>query len=122
MACAEAHLRGDPDAARAALEEALAVDGETAALLLMRSVLLSSRAEGEGSARADLETVIERWGKTALGALARAWAEQVDAELPPVPFPSAIAPRLSFEAAADPAARVRAAADRFDLRPPDAPR
>jgi hypothetical protein len=122
MACAEAHLCGDPDAAWTALEEALAADGETAPLLLMRSVLLSSRADGERSARADLETVIERWGKTAIGALARAWADDRGEWLPPIPFPSAIAPRLSFEAAADPADRVRAAADRFDLRPPDAPR
>jgi hypothetical protein len=118
LACAEAHLRGDRGAAWAALEEALAVDGESAPLLLMRSVLLAARQGGERSARADLEKVLERWGKTALGALARAWAEGRDAELPPIPFPSAIAPRLAFHAAADAAARVRRAADSFDLAKP----
>ena len=121
LACAEAHLRGDPEAAWAALEEALAVDGESAPLLLMRSVLLSARADGERSARADLETVLERWGNTAIGAVARAWADHRDAELPPIPFPSAIAPRLAFQAAADAAERVRAAADSFDALEPVAP-
>jgi len=118
LACAEAHLRGDPDAAWAALEEALALDGESAPLLLMRSVLLLSRADGERSARADLETVLERWGDTAIGAVARAWTDQADAALPPIPFPSAIAPCLAFQAAADAAERVRPAADSFDLRKP----
>ena len=118
LACAEAHLRGDPEAAWAAVEEALAVDGESAPLLLMRSVLLSARADGERSARADLETVLERWGNTAIGAVARAWAEQRDAELPPIPFPSGIAPRLAFHATADASERVRPAADSFDLRVP----
>jgi len=119
MACAEAHLLGDPDAAWAALEGALAVDGETAPLLLMRSVLLSARADGERSPRADLETILERWGNTPIGALARAWAEGRDAPLPPIPFPSASAPRLAFVAAADASERVRPAAESFDLRPPD---
>jgi hypothetical protein len=125
MACAEAHLRGDPEAAWAALEEALAADGEIAPLLLMRSVLQSARGgcdDSQRSARADLETVLERWGNTAIGALARAWADGRDAELPPIPFPSAIAPRLSFEAVSDADRRVRPAADRFDLLPPAAPR
>ncbi len=121
LACADAHLGGDADAALSALEEAFAVDGETAPLLLMRSVLLRARADGESAARADLETVLERWGDTAVGALARAWSESRDAELPPIPFPSAIAPRLAFHAAADEAARVRAAAESFDLSPPVAP-
>jgi predicted choloylglycine hydrolase len=121
LACAEAHLRGDPEAARAALEEALAVDGESAPLLLMRSVLLGARADGEPSARADLEKILGRFGKTAIGALARAWSEGRDAELPPIPFPSAIAPRLAFHAAAEPAARVRRAAESFDLAKPAVP-
>ena len=44
-----------------------------------------------------------------------------DADLPPIPFPSAIAPRLAFHAAADAAKRVRAAADSFDALEPFAP-
>jgi predicted choloylglycine hydrolase len=121
LACADAHLRGDTEAALSALEEAMAVDGESAPLLLMRSVLLGGRDGEERLARADLETVLERWGDTAVGALARAWVESRDAELPPVPFPSAIAPRLAFHAAADAVARVRAAAESFDLSAPVAP-
>ena len=115
LICADAYLRGDSDAARAALEEALAVDGESAPLLLMRSVLSGARADGERSARADLERVLERWGSTPVGAVARAWAEQRDEDLPPIPFPSAIAPRLGFRAAADSAERVGPAEDSFDL-------
>jgi predicted choloylglycine hydrolase len=125
LACAEAHLRGDPEAAWAALGEALAADGEIAPLLLMRSVLKSARGgcdDSQRSARADLETVLERWGNTAIGAMARAWKDGRDADLPPIPFPSAIAPRLSFEAVSDADARVRPAADRFDLLPPTVPR
>ena len=87
----------------------------------MRSVLRSARADGERFARADLETVLERWGDTAIGALARAWADHRDADLPPIPFPSAIAPRLAFHAAADAAKRVRAAADCFDALEPAVP-
>lgn len=121
LACAEAHLRRDPEAAWAALEEALAVDGESAPLLLMRSVLLPARQGGERSARADLERILERWGETPIGALARAWAEGRDADLAPIPFPSAIAPRLAFHAAADAAARVRRAAESFDLTKPVVP-
>jgi hypothetical protein len=123
MACAEAHLRGEGDSAWAALEEAMAADGETAPLLLMRAVLLAASGpsgDGQRSARVDLERILERWGNTPIGALARAWAEGRDAQLPPIPFPSAIAPRLSFVAAADASARVRPAAESFDLRPPEA--
>jgi hypothetical protein len=121
LVCAEAHLRGDPDAAWAALQEALAADGENAPLLLMRSILLSARADGERPARADLERVLQRWGDTAIGAVARCWAEHRDAELPPIPFPSAIAPRLAFHAAADASARVRPAAESFEALQPVAP-
>jgi hypothetical protein len=121
LACADAHLRGDADAALSGLAEAMAVDGETAPLLLMRYVLLREHADGEGSAWADLETILKRWGDTPLGALARAWLESRDEELPPIPFPSAIAPRLAFHAAADAAARVRTAAESFDLLEPDRP-
>jgi hypothetical protein len=118
LASAEAHLRGDPESAWNALEEALAVDGESAPLLLMRSVLLRARTDGERLARCDLETILQRWGKTPIGALARAWVDRRDADLPPIPFPSAIAPRLALHASADAAKRVRAAADSFDLRQP----
>ena len=59
--------------------------------------------------------------RTVLAALARAWADGRDAELPPIPFPSAIAPRLAFHAAADAAKRVRAAADSFEALEPVAP-
>ena len=56
--------------------------------------------------------------RTVLAALARAWADGRDAELPPIPFPSAIAPRMGFHAAADAAKRVRPAADSFDALQP----
>jgi hypothetical protein len=120
LACAEAYLHGDVDGAWRALAEALAADGETAPLLLMRAAL--RRAGGGGSedeeaARADLRRVVERWGDTAAGAVARAWAVGVGEVAPaassPVPmslpFPSAIAPRLTFHGVADENHRVQRA-------------
>jgi predicted choloylglycine hydrolase len=108
MACAEAYLRGDLDTACARLQEALAAEGETPPLLLMRSVLLRARGDGNRlQAQADVDRVAERWGKTAIGAVARAWGANEEADLPPIPFPSAIAARLSFHAAADAQKRVQ---------------
>jgi hypothetical protein len=108
IACAEAYLGGDLNTAWASLHEALAADGETPPLLLMRSVLLRARGDGERlQAQADVDRVVERWGETAIGAVARAWIANEEADLAPIPFPSAIAPRLSFHAAADAQRRVQ---------------
>jgi hypothetical protein len=108
LVCAEAYLGGDLDTAWAALREALAADGETAPLLLMRSVLLWARGSGNKlQAHADVNRVSERWGGTPIGTVARAWLADEESDLPPIPFPSAIAPRLSFHAAADPQERVQ---------------
>jgi hypothetical protein len=107
--CAEAYLSGDLETAWDSLREALAADGQTPPLLLMRSVLLCARGDGKKlQARADVDRVVERWGETAIGAVARAWANDEAADLPPIPFPSAIAPRLSFHATVDARTRVQA--------------
>jgi len=112
LACAEAFLRGDMARAREALQQAMAADGETAPLLMMRSVLFGEGSQkNESEARADLDRVVRHWGDTAIGAVARAWADGVDADAAAVPFPSAIAPRLAFHATADIGKRVREAAE-----------
>lgn len=104
-AAAGAYLRGEAEEAWVALEEALAADGETAPLLLMRSLLWLARGD-EGQAWADAERVVERWGQTDAGAVARAWTTGQDVDAPPIPFPSAIAAWLHFYAAADTDERV----------------
>lgn len=106
LACAEAYQRGDKQEAWTALMDALAADGETAPLLLMRSVLLHTLGE-KAYAQADAERVVARWGETDVGAVARAWVFERDADVPAIPFPSAIAPRLSFCATAEVGERVR---------------
>jgi predicted choloylglycine hydrolase len=104
-AAAGAYLRGEVEEAWTALEEALAADGETAPLLLMRALLWLARGD-EGQARADAERVVERWGETEAGAVARAWMMDQDIDVPSIPFPSAIAAWLHFHATADADGRV----------------
>jgi hypothetical protein len=102
---AESFLEGDGVAARVALDEALALDGETAPLLLMRAVLDGMAGE-EQKAFQVTRQVAERWDESPPGALARAWlgstldraseASETSGVLtsapPRIPFPSAIGP------------------------------
>jgi len=108
LACADAYLQGDIESARQALARALAIDGETAPLLLMRSVLLRARGDSAQETRV-LKRVAARWGNTPIGAIAGAWLSNKDSEIPPIPFPGAIAPRLSFHAVSDAGRRVQKA-------------
>jgi hypothetical protein len=108
LACADAYLQGDMEGALKALVQALAIDGETAPLLLMRSVLLQARGDTERAAR-DLKRITAQWGRTPIGAMARAWLSQRRSEIPTIPFPGAIAPRIYFHAAADVDKRVQKA-------------
>jgi hypothetical protein len=114
LACADAWSRHDSEGAWIELEKALGTDGETALLVLMRSLLKRERGDADGAQR-DLRFVAERWADTPVGAVARAWAEDQDADLPPIPFPSAIAPRLGLHAIKEIEERVQ----RYDV--PDAP-
>jgi hypothetical protein len=104
LRCGEQFLAGDRGGARLSLDEALALDGETAPLLLMQAVL--DGLEGEEAAAADhLREVQARWGGLPVGALARVWLEGEDRlgqrPLPNerIPFPSAIRPLLHFRPA-----------------------
>jgi hypothetical protein len=106
LACAEEYLQGDIDAAWARLNHALDADGETAPLLTMRAVLRHALGDF-GAYETDLRYLLQRWGETAIGAIAQAWLNHQHAPLPPFPFPSAIAPRLGFYAVADVRQRVR---------------
>ena len=106
LACAKAYLAGETDTAWTALMDALAADGETAPLVMMRSVLLQARGD-ELHAQADVRRVIKRWGETDIGAMARSWAAGANSqgtdvpttsfeELRTLPFPSAIAPWVAL--------------------------
>jgi hypothetical protein len=104
LRCGEQFLTRDCKAARQALEQALALDGQTAPLLLMQALL--DGLEGEGAAAAGcLREVQARWGGSAAGALARAWLEGEGGPGPGplpdvrIPFPSAIRPLLHFRPA-----------------------
>jgi len=108
LACADAYLQGDMESARKALARALAIDGETAPLLLMRSVLLRARGD-TGRATRDLKRITAQWGRTPLGAMARAWLSKRDSGISLIPFPGAIAPRIYFHAVADADRRVQKA-------------
>jgi predicted choloylglycine hydrolase len=108
LACADAYLRGDREGSRKALERATAIDGETAPLLMMRSVLARSISDNDSAVR-DLQRVAARWGTSPTGLMARSWLSNKDFDITPVPFPSAIAPRIYFHGAADPGKRVRKA-------------
>ncbi len=95
LRCAEHFLAGDRATARAALAEALALDGASASgnlgsapLLLMHAVLHGLDGE-EGQAAESLRQVLARWGNSPAGALAKAWLEHGQ-EAPSIPFPSAI--------------------------------
>jgi hypothetical protein len=85
--CAERFVAGDRAGARVALEEALALDGPTAPLLLMQAVLQGLGGE-EGAAIGTVQQVLACWEGTPADALARAWLD--GASSPPIPFPSAI--------------------------------
>ncbi|MBN1813987.1 MAG: hypothetical protein JXA14_19275 [Anaerolineae bacterium] len=98
--CAQAFLRGEMDEAWSALEEALAVEGETAPLLLMRSLLWHARGDA-ARARTDAGRVAERWGDTDAGAVAQAWVAGQDVDVPAIPFPGATSAILHFRAAAE---------------------
>jgi hypothetical protein len=104
LRCGEQFLAGDWGAARQSLEGALAIDGETAPLLLMQAVL--DALEGEGAAAAEhLREVQARWGGLPAGALAQAWLEgegglgQRPLSDVKIPFPSAIRPLLHLRPA-----------------------
>ena len=98
LACAKAYGHADIDGAWTSLQEALVADGETAPLMMMRATLSYARGDTLG-AQADIERVIERWGETDIGQVARAWASGLPAPVPFIPFPSAIARSLIFHAA-----------------------
>jgi hypothetical protein len=104
LRCGEQFLAGDRRAALLGLEEALALDGETAPLLLMQAVL--DGLEGEETPAADrLREVQARWDGSPVGALAQAWlgGESGHGQRPlpdvKIPFPSAIRPLLHFRPA-----------------------
>jgi hypothetical protein len=107
LQAAERFLEGELERARGALEEALALDGETAPLLLMRAVLDGVAGQEEKAVRGARQ-VATRWTRSPLGKLARVWlggspdltpmvressAALTDAP-PRVPFPSAIRPLI----------------------------
>jgi hypothetical protein len=101
LRCGEQFLAGDRRTARLGLEEALALDGKTAPLLLMQAVL--DGLEGEEALAAErLREVQARWGGSPVGALAQAWLEgdgglgQNPLPNVKIPFPSAIRPLLHF--------------------------
>jgi hypothetical protein len=98
--CAWAYRLGEVEEAWSALEEALAADGETAPLLLMRSLLWHARGD-DVQAQADAEHIVERWGDTDVGAVARAWVASKDADVPAIPFPGTTSAVLHFRAAAE---------------------
>jgi hypothetical protein len=96
---AERFLTGDRMSARAALADAMVVDGPTPPLLLMQGILHGLAGEA-GQAEEVLQQVMARWGQTPAGELAQAWMEGRDgADLTPIPFPSAIRPLLHLRAA-----------------------
>jgi len=92
LRCARRFLDRDWPGAWLALDEARALDGGTAPLLMMQAMLHGLTGE-EAAAVEALQQVIDRWGKTAVGALARAWLHGAGEQaVVPVPFPSAIQP------------------------------
>ena len=99
MRCARRFLDRDWPGAWRALDEARALDGSTAPLQMMRAVLHGLAGE-EAAATQALQQVIDRWGKTATGALARDWLHGTgEQRLLPVPFPSAIQPLVHLRPA-----------------------
>jgi hypothetical protein len=99
LRCARRFLERDWPGAWAALDESLDVDGHTAPLLMMQAVLQGVAREGGGAAET-LRQVIDRWGRTAVGAVAQAWLDEAgELALAPVPFPSAIQPLIHLRPA-----------------------
>jgi hypothetical protein len=111
--CALRFLSGDHPAARAALQEAISLDGSSAPLLLMRAVLHGLAGEQEQAAMA-LDEVAARWPGTPAGALARVWLDGDPGSLsgPAIPFPSAIRPLIRLQPAATWAERAATDPDR----------
>jgi hypothetical protein len=87
LSCAELFLAGHRAGARAALEEAVSLDGATAPGLLMQTVLQGLDGDETGAAET-LQQVAVRWEGTPAGTLAHAWLAGTSS--PPIPFPSAI--------------------------------
>lgn len=106
LACAEAYAHGAMAEASTLLDQALAADGETAPLLLMRAALRLARSDDAG-ASADMQRVYERWPQSDAAQVAYAWARQLTLDVQPVRFPGATAPRLGFHAVADVERRVQ---------------
>ena len=98
LKCAELFQSGDYVKSRLFLDQAIAVDGETLPLLLMRAAL-EAMGGNEEAARGTLAGVVARWGETIPGKLAECWLNpgRKD-EVAAVPFPSAIKPLLWFKA------------------------
>jgi hypothetical protein len=118
LRAAERFLAGELGAACTALEQALALDGETAPLLLMQAVLDGVVGEEERAVEAARQ-VTARWGGSPPGELARAWLSLdqtyevleasgvLDATLR-IPFPSAIRPVIHLRPGSTWQARARA--------------
>ena len=100
LGAAQRFLAGDLPGADSALAEALSADGPSAPLLLMRAVL-KGLAGDEEQAAGTLEQVQTHWAETPAGALARAWMKKRPADLPWLPFPSAIQPLVELCPAED---------------------
>lgn len=97
LRAATCHARGDRAGTRAALEEAAALDGTSAPLLLMRAVLEALEGH-ETTAIAYLEKVVARFSGTPAARLATAWLQaDADADVPSIPFPSAIRPAITLQ-------------------------
>ncbi|NLA47170.1 MAG: hypothetical protein GX866_06490, partial [Firmicutes bacterium] len=103
---AELFKSGDYVNVRTFLDQAIAIDGETLPLLLMRAAL--EAVEGnEESARGTLAGVAARWGETMPGKLAECWLNPGHKdEVTAVPYPSAIKPLLWFKTGAQWSERV----------------
>ena len=89
--CAQAYLAGNLAVARSELTAAIAVDGETLPLCVMRAVLL--HADGATKqARAELVGVTQRWPSTPAAKVVAGWLAGTSKAA--IPFPSAIDPAL----------------------------
>ncbi|HPO14179.1 MAG TPA: C45 family autoproteolytic acyltransferase/hydrolase [Candidatus Hydrogenedentes bacterium] len=96
LGSARAFLENDLPSAEKALNAAIEKDGETAPLLMMRAVL-AMRNSDAASAEKVIASISDRWPETVFARMAGAWSEKKHAEMPAIPFPSAIAPLLYFE-------------------------
>jgi hypothetical protein len=106
LRAATCFLDGDSAGAGAALEQALALDGPSAPLLLMQAALCGSSGD-EPLAGQSLRQVLARWKESPAGALARAWLQNGPGQATlAIPFPSAIRPLVLLRAADDWAGRA----------------